>query len=218
MAKINLLPWREELRKQKQREFLIAAGGGALVALLIVLLAHFHIDGLIDNQNQRNTYMQAQIEILDKRIGRIRELEKMKADLLARMNVIQELQRSRPESVHLMDELVRTLPDGVYLKTFTQKGKSLEMAGVAQSNARVSDYMRNIDASEWLAAPRLDLIKTTEVNRNRVANFSMRGTQKVPKPKSDNSGQGDKTSQDKTTSQGDKTSQDNKIRPQGGAS
>jgi type IV pilus assembly protein PilN len=203
MAKINLLPWREELRKQKQREFVIAAGGGGVVALLIVLLAHFHIDGLIDNQNQRNTYLQAQIAVLDKRIGRIRELEKMKADLLARMNVIQELQRSRPESVHLMDELVRTLPDGVYLKTFTQKGKSLQMSGVAQSNARVSDYMRNIDASEWLAAPRLDLIKTTEVNRTRVANFSMRGVQKVPKPKSNEPVQGDKTNQgDKTRQQG----------------
>jgi type IV pilus assembly protein PilN len=189
MAKINLLPWREELRKQKQREFIISSGGGAVVAALFVLLAHFHIDGLIENQNQRNAFLQAQIEVLDQRIGRIKELEKMKADLLARMNVIQELQRSRPESVHLMDELVRTLPDGVYLKTFTQKDRSLEMNGVAQSNARVSDYMRNIDASEWLTAPRLDQIQTTEVNRTRVANFSLRGNQKIHKPQSDEAGQ-----------------------------
>jgi type IV pilus assembly protein PilN len=218
MAKINLLPWREELRKQKQREFAITAGGGALVAALIVLLAHFHIDGLIDNQNQRNAYLQAQIAILDERIGRIKELEKMKADLLARMNVIQELQRSRPESVHLMDELVRTLPDGVYLKSFTQKGRSLEMNGVAQSNARVSDYMRNIDASEWLGAPRLDLIKTTEENRTRVANFNMRGAQKVPKPKSDEPAQGDKTNPGNKTGQADRSGQDDKTRQQGGAS
>jgi len=189
MAKINLLPWREELRKQKQREFIISAVGGAVVAVLFVLLAHFHIDGLIDNQNQRNNYLQAQIEILDQRIGRINELEKMKADLLARMNVIQELQRSRPESVHLMDELVRTLPDGVYLKTFIQKDKNLDMTGVAQSNARVSDYMRNIDASEWLTAPRLDQIQTTEVSRTRVANFSLSGNQKTHKPQSDEAGQ-----------------------------
>jgi type IV pilus assembly protein PilN len=189
MAKINLLPWREELRKQKQREFIIMAGGGAIVAALIVLLAHFHVNGLIENQNQRNAYLKSQIAILDQRIGRINELEKMKADLLARMNVIQELQRSRPESVHLMDELVRTLPDGVYLNTFTQKGRSLEMTGVAQSNARVSDYMRNIDASEWLTSPRLDQIRTTEVNRTRLANFNLRGSQKAHKP------QGDKTSQ-----------------------
>jgi type IV pilus assembly protein PilN len=189
MAKINLLPWREELRKHKQREFIISGGGGAVVAALIVLLAHFHIDGLIDNQNQRNTYLQSQIEILNERIGRINELEKLKADLLARMNVIQELQRSRPESVHLMDELVRTLPDGVYMKTFIQKDRNLEMTGAAQSNARVSDYMRNIDASEWLTAPRLDLIQTTEVNRTRVANFSLRGNQKSHKPQSDEASQ-----------------------------
>jgi type IV pilus assembly protein PilN len=212
MAKINLLPWREELRKQKQREFVISAAGGALVALLIVLLAHFHIDGLIDNQKQRNDYMQQQIAILDKRIGRIRELEKMKADLLARMNVIQELQRSRPESVHLMDELVRTLPDGVYLDHFTQKGRSLEMSGVAQSNARVSDYMRNIDASEWLTGPRLDVIKTTEVNRTRLANFSMRSSQKEHKPKSEESGQTN------TNDQGNRDGQGDKTRPQGGTS
>ena len=189
MAKINLLPWREEIRKQKQREFVISAAGGALLAALIVLLAHFHIDGLIENQNQRNAYLKAQIAVLDQRIGRIKELEKMKADLLARMNVIQELQRSRPESVHLMDELVRTLPDGVYLNAFTQKGRSLDMAGVAQSNARVSDYMRNIDASDWLTAPRLDLIKTTEKNRTRVANFNLRGKQKTHKPQDDEAGQ-----------------------------
>jgi type IV pilus assembly protein PilN len=189
MAKINLLPWREEIRKQKQREFVISAGGGALLAALIVLLAHFHIDGLIDNQNQRNAFLKTQIAVLDQRIGRIRELEKMKADLLARMNVIQELQRSRPESVHLMDELVRTLPDGVYLKSFSQKGKSLDMAGVAQSNARVSDYMRNIDASDWLTAPHLDLIKTTKNNRTRVANFNLRGKQKTHKPQDDKTGQ-----------------------------
>jgi type IV pilus assembly protein PilN len=189
MAKINLLPWREEIRKQKQREFVISAAGGALLAALIVLLAHFHIDGLIENQNLRNEFLKTQIAVLDQRIGRIRELEKMKADLLARMNVIQELQRSRPESVHLMDELVRTLPDGVYLKAFTQKGRDLDIAGVAQSNARVSDYMRNIDASDWLTAPRLDLIKTTEVNRTRVANFNLRGKQKANKPQDDKAGQ-----------------------------
>ena len=189
MAKINLLPWREELRKQKQREFIIMASGGAIVAALIVLLAHFHINGLIENQNQRNAFLKSQITLLDERIGRINELEKMKADLLARMNVIQELQRSRPESVHLMDELVRTLPDGVYLNSFTQRGRSLAMTGVAQSNARVSDYMRNIDASEWLTAPHLDQIKTTEVNRTRVANFSLRASQKKHKPKDEETSQ-----------------------------
>lgn len=189
MAKINLLPWREEIRKQKQRDFVISAAGGALLAALIVLLAHFHIDGLIENQNLRNDFLKTQIAVLDQQIGRIKELEKMKADLLARMNVIQELQRSRPESVHLMDELVRTLPDGVYLKSFQQRGRDLDMAGVAQSNARVSDYMRSIDASDWLTAPRLVQITTTEKDRTRVANFNLRGKQKTHKPQDDEAGQ-----------------------------
>ena len=182
MAHINLLPWREELAAQKKQEFAFTAGGGVVIAALIVLMAHFHVDGLITNQNQRNAFLENEIEILNDRIGRIQQLEAMKDNLLARMNVIQELQSSRPESVHLLDELVRTLPEGVYLKTFQQRGKGLSMVGAAQSNARVSDYMRNIDSSEWFTGPRLDLIKTTEVDRRRIANFTLRGNQKARKP------------------------------------
>jgi len=182
MAHINLLPWREELRKQKQQEFGIVAVSSVIIAGLIVLLAHFHVDGMISNQNQRNAYLESEIEILNKRIGRIKELEAMKQNLLARMNVIQELQGSRPESVHLLDELVRTLPEGVHLKKFTQKSKALTMTGIAESNARVSDYMRKIDTSEWLTGPHLNVIKTTNVGRRRIANFTLRGNQKVRKP------------------------------------
>ncbi len=181
MAHINLLPWREELRKQKQKEFIFTAGGGVVIAGLIVLMAHLHVNGLIENQNQRNAFLENEIDILNQRIARIEELESMKQNLLARMNVIQELQSSRPESVHLMDELVTTLPDGVYLNKFTQKSRGLTMVGIAQSNARVSDYMRAIDGSEWLAKPRLNLIKTTESNRRRIANFTLQGKQKAPK-------------------------------------
>jgi len=182
MAHINLLPWREELRKQKQREFGLMAVGGVVIAGLIVLLSHLHVDGMITDQNQRNAFLQNEITILNKRIGRIQELEAMKQDLLARMNVIQELQSSRPESVHLLDELVRTLPEGVYLNKFSQRDRGLTMNGIAQSNARVSDYMRNIDNSEWFTRPRLDLIRSSEVNRRRIANFTLRGNQKAPKP------------------------------------
>ena len=182
MARINLLPWREELRKQKQRDFGIIAVSSVILAGLVVLLAHFHVDGLINNQNQRNAYLQDEIEILNKRIGRIKELEAMKQNLLARMNVIQELQSSRPESVHLLDEMVRTLPDGVHLKKFAQSNKALTMTGIAESNARVSDYMRKIDQSDWLTGPRLNVIKTTESGRRRIANFTLRGNQKVRKP------------------------------------
>ena len=187
MAKINLLPWREELRNQKQQEFVFMAGGATVIAALIVLLAHLHVDGMISSQNQRNSFLEGEIKILDTRIGRIRELEKSKADLLARMNVIQELQRSRPQSVHLMDEIVHTLPDGVYLNKLAQKGKKLSMNGVAQSNARVSDYMRNIDKSDWMTDPSLDQIKTTEENRRRLANFQLQGKQKTGTPQADDS-------------------------------
>jgi type IV pilus assembly protein PilN len=191
MAKINLLPWREELRKRKQQEFAIMSGGAAIIAGLVVLMAHLHVDGMIKDQQARNTFLEKEIEILDQRIGRIKEMEKLKADLLARMNVIQELQRSRPESVHLMDEVVRTLPDGVYLSKFTQKGKGLSMSGAAQSNARVSDYMRNIDSSDWLTNPKLDQIRTTEEDRRRVANFQLQGKQKVHKPQGNKDSQGE---------------------------
>lgn len=190
MAHINLLPWREERNKQKQREFAFIAGGSVIIAGLIVLFSHIHFDGKIITQDQRNTFLQNEISVLDKRIGRIKELESLKDDLLARMNVIQDLQSSRPESVHLMDELVRTIPEGVYLNTFTQKSRSLEMAGVAQSNARVSDYMRNIDSSEWLTDPRLGLIRTTEQNRRRIANFTLQGGQKAHKPSEQESSTG----------------------------
>ena len=181
MARINLLPWREELSKQKQREFAVLSGGSVLLAGMLVLFSHLHINGKIENQKDRNDFLQSEIDLLDKRIGRIKELEGMKDDLLARMNVIQALQSSRPESVHLMDELVRTLPDGVYLNTFTQKGRNLSMQGVAQSNARVSDYMRNIEQSEWFGGPRLDQIKSSSSKRRRIANFNLRGKQKAKK-------------------------------------
>ena len=179
MAHINLLPWREELRKQKQKEFVSTSTISAVLAGVLVLVAHLYVNGKIEYQNQRNNYIQTEIDILNKRIGRIQELESMKQGLLARMNVIQDLQSSRPESVHLMDELVRSLPDGVFLNLFKQRNKKLTMEGIAQSNARVSDYMRNIDTSEWFRDPHLDLIRTTESNRRRIANFTLRGKQRA---------------------------------------
>jgi len=179
MAHINLLPWREELRKQKQKEFISTSTISAVLAGVLVLVAHLYVNGKIEYQKQRNNYIQTEIDILNKRIGRIQELESMKQGLLARMNVIQDLQSSRPESVHMMDELVRSMPDGVFLNVFKQRNKKLSMEGVAQSNARVSDYMRNIDTSEWFSDPHLDLIRTTESNRRRIANFTLRGQQRA---------------------------------------
>jgi type IV pilus assembly protein PilN len=180
MAHINLLPWREELRKQKQQQFAVVTAGTAIVGVLLVLLAHIQMDGLIEHQNQRNQFMDQQIAELDKKIAKIKDLEKTKTALLARMDIIQQLQHSRPQSVHLMDQLVYTLPDGVYLNKINQKGDALTLSGIAQSNARVSAYMRNIDSSEWINQPKLDVIETKESDRRRTAEFVLRASQATP--------------------------------------
>ena len=180
MAHINLLPWREELRKQKQQQFAVVAAGTAVLGGLLVLLAHMQMDGLIEHQNKRNQFLDQQIAELDKKIAKIKDLEKTKTALLARMDIIQELQHSRPQSVHLMDQLVYTLPDGVYLDKINQKGDALTLSGMAQSNARVSAYMRNIDSSEWMTQPKLDVIETKEDDRRRTAEFVLRASQTTP--------------------------------------
>ncbi len=185
MAHINLLPWREELRKQKQQQFIVISAGTAIVGVLLVLMVHMQIDVLIDRQDQRNSFLESEISALDKKIARIKDLEKTKTALLARMDIIQQLQRSRPQSVHLMDELVYTLPDGAYLSRIAQSNTSLTLTGRAQSNARVSAYMRNIDSSDWMGGPKLDVIKTTEDGRSRNASFVLRANQQTPVSKSD---------------------------------
>jgi type IV pilus assembly protein PilN len=177
MAHINLLPWREELRKQRQKEFGTMAFLGVVFAAAIWGLVHMQMVNRIEAQNQRNAYLEQQIKILDDKIAKIQEIDKTRANLLARMNIIQQLQSSRPESVHLMDQLVKTLPDGVHLTSIKQTGTGLTLVGEAQSNARVSAYMRNIDSSEWMTGPKLDFIQTREVNQRRVAQFTLRAAQ-----------------------------------------
>lgn len=184
MARINLLPWREELRKQQQQEFLTAIISAATVTAAILLFVHMHINGLIDNQKSRNEFLQTEINLLDKKIKEINKLDQQKNRLIAKMNVIQRLQSSRPEIVHLFDELSRTIPDGVYIKTFTQSGANLTVNGVAQSNARVSAYMREIDASPWLANPNLQVIQTkAKSERSRESSFTLKVKQAKDKPK-----------------------------------
>lgn len=179
MARINLLPWREWERKRKQREFAGMAAAGAIFAAIAVVIGHLQMENMIDSQEERNSFLQAEIKKLDERIVKIKDLESTKARLLARMNVIQELQSNRPVSVHLMDELVRTLPEGVYLSKATQKGSGLTLEGIAQSNARVSAYMRNIDGSLWIGNPKLNVIQTQTVDRRRVAQFTLLASQKA---------------------------------------
>ncbi len=160
MARINLLPWRERERAERQREFLTLLGFVALFGVLLVFAGHVFINNRISDQEARNDFLRAEIHKVDRRIREIKELEKTKQALLDRMEIIQRLQRSRPEIVHLFDELVKTLPQGVYLTRVKQTGDRLLIEGKAESDARVSTYMRNLDQSPWFRDPRLQVIET----------------------------------------------------------
>jgi type IV pilus assembly protein PilN len=159
MARINLLPWREERRKQRQVQFNITAGVVAGVGLLTVGVLYVAMDGLIAGQNQRNAFLTDQIAQMDKKIEKIKGLQEEKQRLIARMQIIEQLQQSRPTEVHLLDEVVKTLPPGVYLTGLTQTGDQLNIVGVAESSARVSTYLRNLDNSLWVGAPNLQIVQ-----------------------------------------------------------
>lgn len=160
MARINLLPWRQERRAEQKRQLLTITGLSSVLMLLIVVAVHLEISRQISSQYARNSYIQNEIKQVEQQLSEIRDLEKAKKQLLARMKIIQTLQQNRPEVVHLFDEIARQIPEGVYLRSFEQRGKQLKLEGVAQSNARVSAFMRNIAASDWLTDPRLDVIQT----------------------------------------------------------
>ena len=177
MARINLLPWREAERKRKQRDFGILLGVGLVIALLAAVYVHIHIEGLIDYQNKRNSYLEGEIAKLTRMISEIRDLEKTKANLIARMNIIQQLQESRPEIVHLFDELVDTLPEGVYLTKVTQVERDIDLEGRAQSNARVSAYMRNVDASDWIGKANLKFIEQKDKTGAELSRFQLAAKQ-----------------------------------------
>jgi type IV pilus assembly protein PilN len=160
MPRINLLPWRESERKRKRQEFILSIGAAIATAALVTLLGRWQMSAAIEHQNDRNRIISEEIAELDKQIQEILGLENQKRRLLARMEVIETLQRSRPEIVHIFDEVVRVLPEGVYLTYLKQSGTQFEIRGVAQSSTRVSAFMRNIDASEWLADPALRIVET----------------------------------------------------------
>lgn len=159
MAHINLLPWREEKRKEQLRQFLTMIGLSVVLMLLVILAVHLQYSRLISAQESRNNFLKNEITAVEKQIREIDSLAKAKKSLLARMEVIQQLQLGRPGIVHLFEEMVKVLPEGVHIKSLKQAGKSLTINGVAQSNARVSAYMRNIDGSEWLTKPQLNIIE-----------------------------------------------------------
>ncbi len=177
MAQINLLPWRENLRKERQREFGVAVGGALVLSLLIGVYVHIHVAGMIGDQKARNDFLTKKIAEVDRKITEIKELEKTKERLLARMNVIQQLQTSRPEVVHLFDELVKTTPEGVFLTKVDQAGNLITMNGRAQSNGRVSAFMRNVEASKWLAKPSLQLIENKDKTGTGFSHFTLTAVQ-----------------------------------------
>jgi type IV pilus assembly protein PilN len=181
MAKINLLPWRAERRKQRQKEFYVMLGGAALVAVLIAFGVVKFFDHLIETQNRRNTHLQNEIAQLDIKIKEIEALDRKKAELLARKAVIEQLQANRSQMVHLFDELVRTIPDGVRLNSIKQTGDQLTLDGVAQSNARVSSYMRSLEASGWMTNPDLSVIEARGTDKSMPYAFAL-GV-KLTKPK-----------------------------------
>lgn len=164
MPSINLLPWRQELRKRRQREFAIGTVAALALAFLVALLGRFTVDSMISAQQRKNDLLRTEIATLDRQIEEIQTLEEQKRQMLARMEIIERLQRSRPEIVHVFEQVVRCLPDGVYLNSVKQTGRKLEISGVAQSSTRVSSLMRNIDASDTLSAPELKIIQTRRDN------------------------------------------------------
>jgi type IV pilus assembly protein PilN len=160
MPRINLLPWRDEQRKERKLRFLVWLGGAAIGACLTAFVGYLLMDSMVSAQDARNQTLKAEIAELDKQIEKINSLEADKARFIARMDVIEKLQRSRPEIVHVFDEISKQLPDGVYLTGITQTGSRLRFQGVAQSSTRVSAFMRNIDGSSYLKNPELEVVKT----------------------------------------------------------
>ena len=164
MPRINLLPWREGERKERKLAFLVALGVAALAAGVTSFAAYLLYGSMIESQEHRNQQLRAQIKTLDKQIEEINNLEVSKQKFIARMEIIEKLQRSRPEIVHVFDEIVRTLPEGVYLTGVKQTDKRLKFDGVAQSSTRVSSFMRNLDGSQWLRNPELEVVQTTKTS------------------------------------------------------
>lgn len=171
MPRINLLPWRDEERKERKLKFLVALGGAAVGACLVSFVGYLLMDSMVSAQEARNEMLNEEIAILDRQIEKINSLEADKARFIARMEVIEKLQRSRPEIVHIFDEISKQIPDGVYLTGITQNGSRIKFEGVAQSSTRVSAFMRNIDSSDWLKNPELEIVQTGRDRNATGASF-----------------------------------------------
>ncbi|RON58629.1 PilN domain-containing protein [Pseudomonas frederiksbergensis] len=180
MARINLLPWREELREERRKRFLLALVGVLVGSVGLVLIADQVISGAINQQVARNDYLNKQIAVVDERIKQISELKARRQQLVERMRIIQDLQGNRQISGRIFDQLARTLPDGVYFTEVKMSGKTLSITGAAESNNKVSELMRNLDASDWFDAPSLTEVKATtagQLDQANVFQLTVRQTQ-----------------------------------------
>ncbi|ALN20979.1 pilus assembly protein PilN [Ectopseudomonas mendocina] len=182
MARINLLPWREQLREERKQRFLVTLAGVLVLAVAVVFLGDQLLNGAIDQQNARNNFIQSEISVLDARIKEISELKTRRQQLLERMKIIQDLQGNRPIIGRVFDQLVRTLPDGVYFTSVKMTGKNIAILGAAESNNRVSNLMRNLESSEWLESPNLTQVKATTAGAMDQANIFQLSVQQTQPP------------------------------------
>lgn len=173
MIRINLLPHREEKRKVRRQQFYALSGLVSILAGLIVFLFYSIIGGYIGSQEEKNNFLKSEIAVLDKQIDQIKRLKEQTQALLSRKQIIESLQRDRAEAVNLLSELAKQMPEGVYLRSIRQTGQRVDLIGYAQSNARVSTLMRNLEASPWLEKPQLVEIKAIVVDKRRLNEFSM---------------------------------------------
>lgn len=181
MAQINLLPWREQLREERKQRFLVSLGGVLIVAAGLVFAGDRYLNASIAQQLARNDFVRNEIAVLDMRIKEIKELRERREQLLERMKIIQDLQGNRPIIGRVFDQLVRTLPDGVYFTALKMTGKTISIAGAAESNNRVSNLMRNLDSSEWLESPNLTEVKAQTVGAlDRENSFQLTVQQTQP--------------------------------------
>jgi type IV pilus assembly protein PilN len=173
MAKINLLPWREQQREQQRKEFLVILGSVVAAGVLVALMGSILINGQIDQQNARNDYLRSEITELDKQVAEIKDLQTRRSQLIDRMKVIQDLQGTRPVIVRLFDEIARALPDGVYFRGMDRVGPLITIRGTAESNNRVSSLMRRLDASEWLSEPNLKGVQANPQFGDQANDFDL---------------------------------------------
>ncbi|WP_203301696.1 PilN domain-containing protein [Marinobacter sediminum] len=185
MAKINLRPWREELRAEKQKQFVVMILGAAIVAGGLVFLWKSDMDSRIAYQQSRNAYIETATKKLDQQIREIESLKQKRDELLARMQVIQDLQGKRPVIVRVFDELVRTLPDGLYYTDLKRAGDRVSIVGMAESNSRISTLMRQFEESLWFANPNLSNVSAADSRRAGYSQFNLSVQQKTPEPEAE---------------------------------